>query len=113
MSKSGSSERATPLRHDHRLLHQHELRLGLHVEAARRVEQYAAAGRAIERSRTDLPKIGSPMAAQRLGESLQRMMRRHEADVEMDLRHALVVARQEPGQGLGHEPAHGPVGAVP
>ena len=34
------------------------------------------------------------------------MVRRHEADIVVDLRHALVIAGEESGERLRHEPAH-------
>ena len=44
--------------------------------------------------------------AQRLREGLDTVRPRHEARLEMHLRHAHVVAREKTAERLGHEAAH-------
>ena len=91
--------------HHHGLLQQHQLRLGLHVEAARGLEQLPqqprhrdVAGASAEDRLAD--------GAQGLGEGLDRMLRRHESEIVMQLRHAAIIAREEARQRFRHEAAH-------
>ena len=70
------------------------------------VSNSCPSSRAMETSRALLPKIGSPIGAHRLREGLDGMLRRHEGEFVMQLRHLAVIALQETGQSSGHEPAH-------
>ena len=74
-----------------------------------------ASSRAIETSLSGLPRIGSPIERSAWTKRRLRGPPRHVAGLEMDVRHALVVADQEAQQhlgqiapGLGVEPAHDP-----
>ena len=97
MSNSGSSERGQPFDHHHGLLQQHELRLELHVEAARGLEQLSEQERHRDLLRGEAEDRLAD-GAQRLGEGLDAVGLGHEAGVEMHLRDADVVAREEAAQ---------------
>ena len=96
---------AHALHHHHGLLQQHQLRLRFHVEAARGFEQLAQqprdgdiTGGAAEDRLAD--------GTQGLGKRLDRVLRRHESEFVVQLRHLAIIALQKARQRAGHEAAH-------
>jgi hypothetical protein len=67
----------------------------------------------METSRALRPENRLADGAQRLGEGLARMMRRHEGKFVMQLGHLAVIALQESRQGAGHESGAYPASSRP
>jgi len=101
----GVQPTAHPFHHHHGLLQQDQLRLGLHVETARGLEQLRQkpGDRNVARA---LAEDRLADGAQRLGKGLARMTGGHEGELVMQVGDAPVIARQKSRQRARHEAAH-------